>query len=50
MASVKTDEFSAPKSRIKIVQCGSEDVPKPFCLNKSQIESDTDIDDVEIVV
>ncbi|GAB1608548.1 peptidyl-prolyl cis-trans isomerase B-like [Argonauta hians] len=49
IASVETDAAGLPKKRMKIVDCGAEDVPTPFCLTKDQISATSDVD-VEIVV
>ncbi|XP_029637330.1 peptidyl-prolyl cis-trans isomerase B [Octopus sinensis] len=49
IAAIKTDASNSPTKRIKIVDCGSEEVTKPVCLTESQREAATDID-IDIIV
>lgn len=43
IGTVETDEFSQPKKRVKIIDCGAEEVKK-YTLTEEQTLSDEDIE------
>ncbi|XP_014789906.1 peptidyl-prolyl cis-trans isomerase B [Octopus bimaculoides] len=49
IGAIDTDEINQPKKKVKILDCGAEDVPNPFCLSESQSVANADMD-VEIIV